>query len=223
MNGGNPALLTHLLLASQSPRRREILTWAGIPFQALASHTDETPGKDEPSLALVARLALAKARAIPQPSDGTWILAADTIVALSGCTLGKPDSAAEAREMLLRLRTDMHEVHTGIVLRNARQGHELIRCVTTRVWMRPYSDAEIEQYLASGDPFDKAGGYAIQHPDFHPVDHIERCYANVVGLPLCAVIASLREWDSPFPIDVPQFCLEHFGYHCPGMDEGVRL
>lgn len=215
-------MLTQLLLASQSPRRREILTWAGIPFQALAAHTDETPKKDEAPLALVARLALAKARAI-QPPDGAWILAADTIVALEGCTLGKPSNAAEAREMLRRLRTDMHEVYTGVVLRDARQNYELIRCVTTRVWMRAYSDAEVEHYIASGDPFDKAGGYAIQYPDFHPVDHIERCYANVVGLPLCAVIASLRAGDIPFPLDVPLFCLEHFGYHCPGMDEGVRL
>ncbi len=215
-------MLTQLLLASQSPRRREILAWAGIPFQALASHTDETPVKDEPPLALVARLALAKAQAI-RPPDGAWILAADTIVALSGCALGKPANATEAREMLLRLRADRHEVHTAVVLRNARQDHELVRCVTTHVWMRTYSDAEVERYIASGDPFDKAGGYAIQHPDFHPVDHIERCYANVVGLPLCAVIASLHEGGLSFPLDVPLFCLEHFGYHCPGMDEGVRL
>jgi len=209
-----------LQLASQSPRRRELLTWLGVPFRAVQSDVDETPRHDEAPRALALRLARDKARSSTAAPAGEWVLAADTVVELQGVALGKPSSAADARAMLRRLRARPHQVHTGVALRDPATGREAVCCVTTRVWMRPYSAAEIAAYITGGDPFDKAGGYAIQHPGFHPVEHLDRCYANVVGLPLCAVLALLNAWGLNLKLDLPAVCHRHFGYRCPAPDDG---
>jgi len=113
-------------------------------------------------------------------------------------------------------------VHTGVALYNPVKNTKIARCVTTTVWMRPYTNAEIKAYVASQDPMDKAGAYAIQHAGFHPVTRVERCYANVVGFPLCAVVALLEEWGLSLTINVMHLCLEHFGYQCPAPDKGIR-
>jgi len=168
------------------------------------------------------RLARAKAHAADTDGRG-WILAADTVVALHDESLGKPRDAVAARAMLRRLRGIPHAVHTGVTLLHAEEDVTFTRRVTTQIWMRPYSDAEIETYVAEGDPFDKAGGYAIQHPHFDPVARLDRCYANVVGLPLCAVLALLRQAGWEVEADPRALCREHFAYPCPAVDEGVAL
>jgi septum formation protein len=200
-----------------------MLRWLNVDFKAAASGIDETPRDGETPSALTARLARAKAHAVDGNIDPGWILAADTVVALAGVSLGKPADAADARSMLRRLRENVHPVHTGVTLYDAATDRTFTRRVTTEVWMRPYSDAEIETYIASGDPFDKAGGYAIQHAGFAPVARVDRCYANVMGLPLCAVIALLRQVDCDLTLNPRALCQEKFAYDCPAIDEGERV
>lgn len=179
------------ILASGSPRRRELLTDLGIPFTVVKSDIDETQRPGEDPIAYARRLSREKAAAvhaqIASAGDPLIVIAADTVVIdADGVVLGKPADAGEARAMLTRLRGRAHTVCTGLtVLRQIDGQIDLeTRDVRTRVWMRAYTDAEIEAYIASGDPFDKAGGYAIQHPGFHPVERIEGSYSNVVGLPV---------------------------------------
>jgi septum formation protein len=172
------------ILASSSPRRRELLASLGVVFSVHkpAINEDQHPG--EAPLDTVRRLSREKAEAVARQIDhSAIILAADTVVICDGVLLGKPQDAEEARHMLLTLRDRDHEVCTSLTL--LRPEHAPITEVTcTRVTMRAYTDDEIEAYIASGDPFDKAGSYAIQHPDFVPVAHIDGSYSNVVGLPL---------------------------------------
>jgi MAF protein len=138
---------------------------------------------------LVEALAVAKARAVAATEsafDG-WILAADTTVLLDGEMLGKPRDADDAVRLLRRLRGRAHQVATGVAIMDSPSGRLASGQRVTEVWMRPYSDAEIAAYVATGDPLDKAGAYAVQHALFQPVERIAGCYLTVVGLPLCLV------------------------------------
>jgi MAF protein len=196
-----------MILASSSPRRRELLSSLGVIFSIYKPDINENQRHAETPLNYVQRLASEKAYAggvgrllggdLPDLNDiGDIVLAADTIViAPNGQTiLGKPVDAEEAAATLRLLRGQAHTVCTAIHLEwfsrrmsgnvQMEDAHEIVQ---TRVTMRDYSDDEIAAYIATGDPFDKAGGYAIQHAGFHPVAHIHGCYNNVVGLPLCAV------------------------------------
>jgi septum formation protein len=185
------------ILASSSPRRRELLASLSIRFSIIKPDIDEDQHPNEPPLDYVARLSREKAeRAAHQAAQPATILAADTVVILGADTLGidergeilgKPIDADDARAMLKRLRGRAHRVCTALTLikvdgLSAR--HSITRVTTTHVTMRDYTDAEIEAYIATGDPFDKAGSYAIQHADFKPVAQIDGSYSNVVGLPL---------------------------------------
>lgn len=184
-----------LILASASPRRRQIFAVLGIPFEAIEVDLDETPRPGEAPEDLARRLAIAKAEAGAVRHPGAVVLGADTVVALDGESLGKPSSEAEAIETLQRLRGRNHRVITAIALasRDARAHPEASsRTAVTEVWMRDYTDEEICDYVATGDPFDKAGSYAIQHPTFRPVERIAGCFLNVVGLPLPEVAELLR-------------------------------
>ncbi|MCD4737691.1 MAG: Maf family protein [Anaerolineae bacterium] len=218
-----------IYLASQSPRRRVLLTWLGIPFQVTGARLDETPYPHEKPAALVARLARQKAHAVSVPAAGALptagalILAADTVVELDNRVLGKPADVDAARAMLRELRAAPHRVHTGVALYAPATGQTCTRRVTTTVQLRAYNDAEIEAYIASGDPFDKAGSYAIQHAGFHPVQELARCYANVVGLPLCAVAALLHSMGIEISPQLPALCYQQFGYRCPAPDKGILL
>lgn len=212
-----------VLLASQSPRRREMITWLGLDVQLISANIDERPRPGETPQTMATRLALAKARAVETGQNPTWVLAADTIVDLDNRPLGKPIDRAEAQSMLWQLRQRPHHVHTGIALYAPASKTHIVRRVTTSVEMRPYTRSEVALYVASDDPMDKAGAYAIQNTAFHPVAHIDRCYANVVGLPLCAVASLLREWYITVRVPIPELCAEHFGYACPAIDEGTRL
>jgi septum formation protein len=179
-----------LVLASQSPRRSEILRQAGIPFTVRVADVDESVLAGESPADYVQRLAAAKAYAV-EASDGETVLGADTTVVIDGEILAKPVDAADARRMLVRLSGRRHEVLTGVCL---RRGEGAIRdYVTTGVIFAPLSDAEIDEYVASGEPMDKAGAYAIQGLASKFVERIEGDYFNVMGLPVALVYRWLRD------------------------------
>jgi len=178
-----------LVLASQSPRRSEILRQAGIPFIVRAIDVDETPHAGEGAHAYVERLALAKAMAA-EAGPGETVLAADTTVTIDGMLLGKPVDGADARRMMSMLSGRRHEVLTGICLR--RGDSAITDSATTAVWFQKLSGAEIDEYVASGEPEGKAGAYAIQGLASKFVERIEGCYFNVMGLPVSLVYRQLE-------------------------------
>jgi septum formation protein len=178
-----------LVLASQSPRRREILLQAGIPFTVRAVPVDETPIEGEAPLDYVRRIAEEKARAVPA-GDSESVLGADTTVVAGSVMLGKPSDTADACRMLGLLSGRRHEVITGICLR--RGSTVMLDHAVTAVWFAPLSAREIEDYVASGEPMDKAGAYAIQGLASKFIQRIEGCYFNVVGLPVSLVYRHLR-------------------------------
>ena len=178
-----------LVLASQSPRRAEILRQAGIPFVVRVAPVDETPMAGETPAQYVRRLAEAKTLAVPAEPDEI-VLGADTTVVVDGEMLGKPADAADARRMLSLLSGTRHEVLTGICLR--RGVERMIDHATTSVWFAPMSSHEIDDYVASGEPMDKAGAYAVQGAASKFIPRIDGCYFNVVGLPISLVYAFLR-------------------------------
>jgi septum formation protein len=179
-----------LILASQSPRRAEILRQAGIPFTVRATEIDETPLEAERPGPYVRRLAHAKALAIQVAPDEV-VLAADTTVVSHGELLAKPVDAADARRMLLMLSGRRHEVLTGICLRLGER--TITDHASTAVWFAPLTPQEIEGYVASGEPMDKAGAYAIQGLASKFVERIDGCYFNVMGLPVAMVYRHLRD------------------------------
>ncbi len=178
-----------VVLASQSPRRAEILRAAGIPFVIRCAPVDETPLRNEQPVDYVQRVAAMKAMAIAGTA-GETILAADTTVVVDGEMLAKPADRADARRMIGLLAGRRHEVLTGICLR--RDGSEIQDCATTQVWFAPMSQDEIADYAASGEPMDKAGGYAIQGLAAKFIQRIDGCYFNVMGLPVALVYRHLR-------------------------------
>jgi septum formation protein len=200
-----------LVLASASPRRRALLTRLGIPFHVDAADVDETPGPAEPPATLARRLVASKARAVAPRWPGALILTADTLVVLAGEPLGKPADATAAREMLRRLRVRPHEVLTVVCLRRPDRP-PLLTSARTRAEMRPYSDDEVATYVASGAPLDKAGAYGIQDAAFRPVARLAGCYTNVVGLPLCRVVALLQASEVPLGVDAASVCPHEPGW-----------
>lgn len=236
-----------IILASASPRRRELLRMLGVAFQVCPADVDETPLPGETPLETQRRITREKARAAqerlalgacaaqaeqpsvgratsglpqpapqPQPSPAdAIIIACDTTVLLDGEMLNKPADADEARTMLRRLRGRVHQVQSAIVIR--RNSHEHLDIVSSQVAMRNYRDDEIEAYIATGDPFDKAGGYAAQHPSFQPIAQIRGCPLNVVGLALCHVRALLPHLPDPAPA-----CAAFTGVPCPRVLDDPR-
>ena len=203
-----------LILASNSPRRRQLLGLAGWPFSVSAANVDETEFANELPSDYVLRLAETKARAVQAEADQV-VLAADTTVVDGTDILGKPRDGVEATAMLKRLRGHRHQVYTGIALLRRSDGLLLKDLCVTDVPMRDYSDEEIEAYVATGDPLDKAGAYAIQHPDFHPVANLDGCYASVMGLPMCHVILLMRKMDIQPKADMFAGCETLLEYQCP--------
>ena len=204
-----------ILLASNSPRRRELLGLGGWSYIVQPADVDETPLADEAPAAYVLRLAESKARAAAVSESAQMVLAADTTVVDDGNILGKPRNGAEAYHMLLRLRGRTHQVLTALAVLHLANGRLLTDLCATDVPMRVYTTAEIERYIASGDPLDKAGAYAIQHTGFHPVESLAGCYANVVGLPLCHLAGMLFKLGLPVHADLPHTCQAALGYNCP--------
>lgn len=183
-----------LLLGSSSARRRALIAAVGLSFEVARPDIDESPLPAEPPDAYVLRLCRAKAMALPPERlmPETYVLTADTTVALNDAIIGKPDTPDEARAMLRALRGRDHQVYTGVALRDFATGDVQTSLTVTTVHIRDYTDEEIEAYIARGEPFDKAGGYAVQDAQFKPVQRFEGCLTNVIGLPLCAVSAMLR-------------------------------
>ncbi len=181
-----------MLLASASPRRQRLIELLSLPCRAEPQDLpEEEHALGDPTLTAL-NTALAKARsAAAAARAGEIVLAADTVVALDGASIAKPGSADEATAMLRALRGRPHEVLTGVALR-APSGLEWLAVVETRVRMRYYGEDEVAAYVARGEPFDKAGGYAVQDAVFRPVERIDGCYLNVVGLPLCAAARGLE-------------------------------
>jgi septum formation protein len=209
--------IVNLILASNSPRRRQLIRLTGWDFVVSIADVDESPRENESPADYVLRLATTKARAINAKTDDI-ILAADTTVVDGSEILGKPQDDAEAVAMLTRLRGRTHQVYTGIaLLRGGDDSLQTDLCVTD-VPMRDYSDEEIRAYVASGDPFDKAGAYAIQHPEFSPVINMSGCYASVMGLPLCHVVRLMRRMGVEPNSDVPVNCQKLLEYECPVFD-----
>ena len=201
-----------ILLASGSPRRRELLSLLDLSFSIVVADVDETNGDGESPQAMVQRLSQAKAWAVAARHPQALIVAADTTVALDGQSLGKPADAAEATAMLRALHDRPHQVYSGLTV--TLSGQVLTDLAESVVWMRDYSDAEIARYVASGDPLDKAGAYAVQHPGFSPAERVEGCFASVMGLPLCHLTRTLTRLGVQVPADVPAVCQAHTDFAC---------
>jgi len=210
-----------LILASNSPRRRQLLALSDWGFAVIVADVDESlfPEGESPA-DYVLRLAETKARAIPARPD-RMILAADTTVVDRSEILGKPKDEAEAFAMLRRLRGHTHQVYTGVALLRQSDGLLLQDLCVTDVPMRNYSDEEINAYIETGDPLDKAGAYAIQHSQFHPVTNVSGCYTSVMGLPLCRVASLMGKMGFPFHTTVPAECQRLLDYQCPILRESV--
>ncbi len=179
-----------LILASQSPRRRELLAMLGLDFEIISADIDETMDPALPPEVNVARVCRAKAEAVGAAHPGDLILAADTIVVVDGRILGKPHSPQEAKEMLQRLSGRRHTVMTGLCL--WQDGQADVHVEQTHLRFKPLSQGEIDAYVATGSPLDKAGAYGIQDQAAVFVEAMEGDYYNVMGLPLCALAKCLR-------------------------------
>ena len=221
------SLTVSLVLASNSPRRRELLRLTGWAFRVQVANIDETILPGEGPQEYVLRLAQEKATKIAQDSvPGEIVLAADTTVVEAGDILGKPSQAEDAARMLRRLRGHVHQVITALAVLRAQDGCMVTEVCVSDVPMRAYSDLEIEAYVASGDPLDKAGAYGIQNQDFHPVDSMHGCFASVMGLPMCHLVRALRrlglendvlaraDAQTDAGVDIPSACRSALGYKC---------
>ena len=184
-----------IVLASASPRRRELMALTGLEFEVLSAPVAEVPLPTESAGDYVQRLSIEKAAAAAeQAAPEAVVIGADTEVVLGNQIIGKPTDPDHAFVLLQQLRGRAHLVLTGVTVIDKASGQRLTDLVSARVPMRDYSDEEIEAYVATGNPLDKAGAYAIQFGPFQPVDleHFQDCFANVMGLPACRVLRLLR-------------------------------
>jgi MAF protein len=201
-----------IILASSSPRRRELLALSGLDFEVRPAAADETPWPNESPEAYAQRMSRTKAGLIAAADNapGTVVIGADTIVVLDAAAhaggaasiLGKPRDAAEAASMLRRLRGRRHRVITAISVTGGDSTAERHDAVTASVPMRAYRDEEIQAYVATGNPLDKAGAYAIQFAGFQPVDREQftDCFATVMGLPVCTLLRQLAQTGIEAPL-----------------------
>jgi septum formation protein len=189
-----------LVLASASPRRRDLLQLLGLRFEVRPAEADETPRPDEAPAALVRRLATAKAAAVVSGTGDEVVIAADTVVEVDGATLGKPADPDDAAAMLRRLSGRTHRVLTGLAVRHGAGAATAV--VVTAVSFTALTEADIAWYVATGEPLDKAGAYAIQGAGGVFVERIDGSYHNVVGLPLAELASTCARMD----IDLRSFC-----------------
>ncbi len=187
-----------LILASRSPRRRELLAALGIPLVVRPAHTDETPRPGEPPPQYVRRVAAEKAEGV----DGEVVLGADTAVVLGERILGKPEDVEDARRMLRALSGRAHTVLTGVCVRR-RDGPVAESTVASQVHFAPLSDAAIDWYVGTGEPLDKAGAYAVQGAGGAFVREVSGSVSNVVGLPLAETLELLHRVGFPLPWEEP--------------------
>ncbi len=208
------------ILASNSPRRRELLTLTDQEFEIFPVMIDETPWTDELPESYVIRISQEKAvAAVEKLKKNGILISADTIVVDQGRIIGKPLDENHARQILRGLRDHSHVVYTALIVYNlSTAGMEKDLC-SSRVPMRNYSDNEIDDYISSGDPMDKAGAYAVQHPGFHPVENFKGCFASVMGFPLCHLTRTLRRMNISIRNDIAVICQKHLNYTCPIFSE----
>ena len=196
-----------------------MLTWTGLSFRARPANIDETKLPGELPEDYVMRLAVCKAEAsIPYVKSGEIILSADTIVVDGNLIIGKPQDAGDAVKILQTLRGRTHSVLTAIVMYDPENSVMHKDICESPVKMRNYYESEIEQYVASGDPMDKAGAYAIQHPVFNPVETFTDCFASVMGFPLCHFVRLMDVFGIKIPNDLPNTCQTQLQYLCPVFD-----
>jgi len=209
-----------VILASASPRRRQFITELGLPYISAAADIDESPLPGEKAVPLAARLARSKALAVannlPADQRPALVIGADTVVALDGVLLGKPADAAEATAMLAALAGRVHQVHSALAVVRVERTvvEERVIVNTTHVTMRAYTDTEIADYVATGDPLDKAGAYAIQHRGFDPVARLNGCPSGVMGLPAADLVAMLAGFGLSVDSSVPPICHALTGLSC---------
>lgn len=191
-----------LVLASTSPRRKDLLALLGVPFEVVEQDFEEdlrAPGLPEE---LAARFARGKAESCARRRPEALVIGSDTLIACEGALLGKPRDLEEAGAMLRRLRGRPHAIHTGVALRRLADGVDAVEVETVRVWMREFADGELEAYLRTGESLGKAGAYSIQGRGARLIERIEGDYPAAVGLPLRRLAAMLRRHGVAVPADV---------------------
>lgn len=210
-----------IILASASPRRKELFQSLGVSFSVVNSGVEETTEATDDPAKLAADLAAEKAETVAGRVSSELVLGADTVVVVDHEVLGKPVDDADARRMLRLLRDRWHEVITGVAIVDVSAASSDVRTVETRVRMAPYSDREIDQYVASGEPRDKAGSYAIQGLGSRLVETIEGCYTNVVGLPVCEVARLFSRFGVTVRASGP-VCRNASGEPCPRLGSAAQ-
>lgn len=208
------------ILASKSPRRKALLRNLIDSFLVINPEIKEIRQQGEAPGYYVMRNAELKAQAAANsinslPASDWVVIAADTIVVAGDRILGKPENQSRAVQMLTELRGKTHTVYSGIAVLDISREEIQTRLVSSKVLMREYTDEELSAYVASGDPLDKAGAYAIQNHQFDPAPEFRDCYASVMGLPLCHLAVLLTEMDCPCRSDVAERCQESIHYQCP--------
>lgn len=184
-----------LILASKSPRRKDLLQSLGVSFEIIESGIAEDLLPQETPRDAVRRLAVLKAFAVAEKHKAAWVLGADTVVVIDGKILGKPQDKNDAVEMLLQLQGRQHKVWGGLTLMCLAKKIQTTEAFETTVTMRPISKTAIEEYVSTGEPLDKAGAYAVQGIGSQFVDSVEGSYTNVVGLNLAAIAELFRKHD----------------------------
>lgn len=185
--------MNDIILCSASPRRAELMTLAQIPFKVVAADIPEEPLPDEQPLDYATRLAKVKAAYVAKMQSGRWFIGADTVVVLDHKIMGKPRDNNEAKSMLRELSDRIHQVVTAVAVFENQTGNYISKAMVTDVQFKKLSDFEIEKYVATGCPLDKAGAYAIQGGAAHFVREIHGSYTNVVGLPVCELVEMLQQ------------------------------
>ena len=182
-----------IILASTSPRRKELLEKAGVEFSVVPSDYEEDMSLDMPAQELVKFLSKGKAEALRTTHPHALIIGADTLVVFEEHILGKPHTVDRAREMLHLLSGTVHSIFTGFTVIDSDTDKEFSKAIETKVWFRQLSEEDIDQYVATGEPLDRAGAYAIQGGGKIFVDHFEGDFSNAIGLPVNEVLTALRE------------------------------
>ena len=203
-----------LILGSGSPRRRELMRLLEVPFQVHKPAVDERLLPEEVPADVPQRISRLKAESVARETRAGIVVAADTIVVHKGVILGKPRDAGHATAMLRRLRGERHLVLSGVTVMDAATGKQITELCESKVWLRPMDDSEIQDYVATGDPLDKAAAYAIQNTQFAPVARVVGCPANVMGLPICHVVRNLRRLGVKLPPTLATRCEMRYGYLC---------
>lgn len=214
-------IMVCILLASNSARRRQLIKLTGWNVNYASADINESRRTGELARDYVKRLAREKARISLPPTRVDYILAADTIVVDGEMIYGKPVDSGEAHSILVALRGRTHQVMTAIYLLNPGNDVGVEDLCVSKVPMRDYSIEELEAYIQSGDPMDKAGAYAIQNREFHPVEAFNGCFASVMGLPLCHLARLAMRFGLVLKESLPERCQATLGYHC-SIHEAVR-